>query len=143
MQIHIYSDDADGDLLDFVSVGDLQVGEMRTVQYIVQKDAVQYDESGLGKICFSAEAADKENIQTDNRAYAVFERTENEEPTVTLGDVNEDGKVDAVDARWVLQAAAGMRTLENATAADVNADGKIDAVDARWILQAAAGMRAL
>ena len=77
--------------------------------------------------------------------------------TGLLGDVNEDGKVDAVDARWVLQAAAGMRTdarwvlqaaagmrtLENATAADVNADGKIDAVDARWILQAAAGMRTL
>ena len=60
-----------------------------------------------------------------------------------LGDVNGDGKVDAVDARWVLQVAAGMRTLENATAADVNRDGKIDAVDARWILQAAAGMRAL
>ena len=60
-----------------------------------------------------------------------------------LGDVNADGKVDAVDARWVLQAAAGMRTLENATAADVNRDGKIDAVDARWILQAAAGMRTL
>ena len=63
--------------------------------------------------------------------------------TTTLGDVNADGKVDAVDARWVLQAAAGMRTLENATAADVNRDGKIDAVDARWILQAAAGMRTL
>ena len=63
--------------------------------------------------------------------------------TMTLGDVNADGKVDAVDARWVLQAAAGMRTLENDTAADVNTDGKIDAVDARWILQAAAGMRTL
>ena len=63
--------------------------------------------------------------------------------TTTPGDVNADGKVDAVDARWVLQAAAGMRTLENATAADVNGDGKIDAVDARWILQAAAGMRTL
>ena len=62
----------------------------------------------------------------------------------TPGDVNADGKVDAVDARWVLQAAAGMRTLENATAAaDVNTDSKIDAVDARWILQAAAGMRTL
>ena len=64
-------------------------------------------------------------------------------PNVTPGDVNGDNKVDAVDARWVLQAAAGMRTLENATAADVNRDGKIDAVDARWILQAAAGMRTL
>ena len=67
-----------------------------------------------------------------------------DDPTATtFGDVNADGKVDAVDARWVLQAAAGMRTLENATDADVNTDGKIDAVDARWILQAAAGMRTL
>lgn len=60
-----------------------------------------------------------------------------------VGDVNQDGKVDAVDARWVLQAAAGMRPLEDTVAADVNQDGEIDAVDARWILQAAAGMRTL
>lgn len=63
--------------------------------------------------------------------------------TTDLGDVNGDGTVDAVDARWVLQAAAGMRTLENIAAADVNGDSTIDAVDARWILQAAAGMRTL
>lgn len=77
---------------------------------------------------------------TDHFSVYVMSATE---PNATLGDVNRDGKVDAVDARWVLQAAAGMRTLENATAADVNGDGKIDAVDARWILQAAAGMRTL
>ena len=80
---------------------------------------------------------------TDHFSQYVLTTQELENPTVTLGDVNADGKVDAVDARWVLQAAAGMRTLENATAADVNGDGKIDAVDARWILQAAAGMRTL
>ena len=77
---------------------------------------------------------------TDHFSVYVMSATD---PNATLGDVNRDGKVDAVDARWVLQAAAGMRTLENATAADANGDGKIDAVDARWILQAAAGMRNL
>ena len=77
---------------------------------------------------------------TDHFSVYVMSATD---PNATLGDVNADGKVDAVDARWVLQTAAGMRTLENATAADANGDGKIDAVDARWILQAAAGMRNL
>lgn len=61
------------------------------------------------------------------------------------GDVNGDGKVNAVDARWILQAASGERTLsaEQNAAADVNGDGKINAVDARWILQVASGSRVL
>lgn len=61
------------------------------------------------------------------------------------GDVNNDGKVNATDARWVLQAASGSRLLPDAQkqAADVNGDGQITAVDARWILQAASGTRVL
>lgn len=61
------------------------------------------------------------------------------------GDVNNDGKVNAVDARWILQTASGERTLpeEQKAAADVNGDGKINAVDARWILQVASGERVL
>ena len=57
------------------------------------------------------------------------------------GDVNGDGKVSAVDARWALQCAAKKRdlTAEQAAAADVNGDGKISAVDARQILKFAAG----
>lgn len=62
-----------------------------------------------------------------------------------LGDVNSDGKINAVDARWVLQAASGARTFDAAqtAAADVNGDGKVNAVDARWILQVASGARTL
>ncbi len=61
------------------------------------------------------------------------------------GDVNGDGRVTAIDARWVLQAASGARTLDNAQsiAADVNGDGKVSAIDARWILQVASGSRKL
>lgn len=64
---------------------------------------------------------------------------------IVLGDVNGDGKLSAVDARWVLQAASGARTFDmtQTAAADVNGDGKINAVDARWILQAASGARVL
>lgn len=65
--------------------------------------------------------------------------------SVKLGDVNLDGKITAVDARWALQAASGVRTLtpEQAFAANVNGDATITAVDARWILQAASGVRVL
>lgn len=62
-----------------------------------------------------------------------------------LGDLNGDGQVTAIDARWALQAASGTRTLneEQKAAADINGDGKITAIDARWILQAASGTRVL
>lgn len=59
------------------------------------------------------------------------------------GDVNGDGKINAIDARWILQSASGERTLtaEQRARADVNGDGKINAIDARWILQIASGER--
>lgn len=59
------------------------------------------------------------------------------------GDVNGDGQVTAIDARWALQAASGARTLteEQKAAADINGDGKVTAIDARWILQVASGTR--
>lgn len=60
-----------------------------------------------------------------------------------LGDLNGDGQVTAIDARWALQAASGTRTLteEQKAAADINGDGKVTAIDARWILQVASGTR--
>ena len=66
-------------------------------------------------------------------------------PAVTVGDVNGDDKINAVDARWVLQVASGIRTLDAdiMSAADVNQDNKVNAVDARWILQVASGTRTL
>lgn len=60
------------------------------------------------------------------------------------GDVNDDGKVSAVDARLVLQVVAGLlekSDLKNSNVADVNADNKISAVDARMILQVVAGLK--
>ena len=64
---------------------------------------------------------------------------------ICLGDLNGDDKINAVDARWVLQAASGARTFDatQTAAADVNGDGKVNAVDARWILQVASGARTL
>lgn len=60
-------------------------------------------------------------------------------------DVNNDGRITAVDARWILQDIVGLRKLTPAqkAVADVNGDGRISAVDARWILQSIVGLRKL
>ncbi len=61
-------------------------------------------------------------------------------PDVILGDVTGDGKVSAIDARWILQYVALNRefTEEQIKAADVNGDGDISAIDARGALKLAA-----
>ena len=82
---------------------------------------------------------------TDHFSTYMLTTADPNAPTYTLGDVNGDDKINAVDARWVLQAASGVRTFDAAqtAAADVNGDGKVNAVDARWILQVASGARTL
>ncbi len=56
-----------------------------------------------------------------------------------IGDVNMDGKVSAIDARYVLQHVAETRMLteEQIKYSDLNNDGKITAIDARGILKIA------
>ena len=62
-------------------------------------------------------------------------------PPYTLGDVNNDGRITAVDARMVLRSVAGLITLDDvqSAAADTNKDSKVTAVDARLILQYVVG----
>lgn len=57
------------------------------------------------------------------------------------GDIDRNGKVDAVDALLVLKAAVGKAQLsdDQKTDADLNGDGKVDAVDALTILKIAVG----
>lgn len=64
---------------------------------------------------------------------------------IRLGDVNSDGKVNAIDARKVLRVSAQLETLttEEAELADVNFDNKVNAIDARAILRAAAQLETL
>lgn len=55
-------------------------------------------------------------------------------PSYNLGDVNEDGYIDTVDALWILQCYVKKREL-SLECADVNRDGMIDTVDALKVLQ--------
>ena len=58
-----------------------------------------------------------------------------------LGDVNLNGKVNATDAKWALQAGTGSRTLSDLgfLVADVNGNGKVNASDSKKILQYGTG----
>ena len=62
-------------------------------------------------------------------------------PAKDPGDVNDDGRVNSVDAALVLQYDADLiNSLPNAESADVNDDGRINSVDAAIILQIDAGL---
>lgn len=60
----------------------------------------------------------------------------------SLADVNNDGKVSAMDARLALRFAAGLQRFNNneRTRSDVNCDGSLTAADARIILRIAADL---
>lgn len=57
------------------------------------------------------------------------------------GDQNGDGRVNAIDAAWTLQYAAGLiQTIIFPADADVNSDGNVDSVDATLVLQVDAAL---
>ena|GEM_PF-2798472 len=62
------------------------------------------------------------------------------DPKIKKGDINDDGSIDAADARLVLRYVAKLETFTDAqkAAADLNGDGAIDASVARRILRYAA-----
>ncbi|MBQ7961827.1 MAG: dockerin type I repeat-containing protein [Clostridia bacterium] len=63
---------------------------------------------------------------------------------IYYGDLNENGRVEASDARLVLQKAASLITLTDRqmALADVNQDGRVSAMDARTVLRTAARIEA-
>ncbi len=72
-------------------------------------------------------------------------KSEPDTPEKVKGDANGDGKVTAVDARAILQHAAGIKSISADELAnlDMTGDGKVTALDGRWILQIAAGLKSL
>ena len=62
-----------------------------------------------------------------------------------LGDVNNDGKINMLDAILVQKNGVGLLTLSDTQleASDANKDGKLSATDALFILEAVAQIRPL
>ncbi len=65
------------------------------------------------------------------------------ETSVLLGDVNNDGKITAADARITLLASAKLYSAPDIESADIDNDNIITAIDARYILRAAASLESL
>ena len=118
--------------------GDSRVPTADNLQYIDQQ-------AGEGSISFTL----KPKELTAGTSYSVYLSTTSkavtkvasfqygEKPAYTLGDVNNDGKINSTDALLVLQYAVNTVSLDSAQqmAADVNRDGKINSTDALLILQ--------
>lgn len=152
--VQVHADSKDGEQLASIKVGTMAPNEKRTVQYIVNKEAISYDEEKTEQLYFIASLPEPEAASTKSKTEATELITEDNfsgavveyldaEPSVTLGDVNMDNKVTATDARWTLQAATENRELNETQqrAADLNDDGKISSIDVRWVLQRATGNR--
>ena len=74
-------------------------------------------------------------FKTDH--FSQYVLTDNELPTTLLGDVNEDGEINFLDAIMVLRHDAEIIELEGnqLKAADVNKDGEVNFLDAIMILR--------
>ncbi len=125
--------------------GDSKVPTEGNIQYIDQTSVES------GKVAFTlkpkalTEGTYNVYISTTDKALKkVASFKYGEKPEYTLGDVNNDGSIDAADALLVLQHAVGQegRILTGTyfSAADINKDSVVDAVDALLILKRAAGL---
>lgn len=125
--------------------GDSAVPTEGNIQYIDQTSVE------AGKVTFTlkpkalTEGTYNVYISTTDKALKkVASFKYGEKPEYTLGDVNNDGSIDAADALLVLQHAVGQegRILTGTyfSAADINKDSVVDAVDALLILKRAAGL---
>ena len=74
--------------------------------------------------------------EADKQVEALLEAINSLEKRYILGDVNLDGEITILDAKWVLQNIVRLRSLGGLSlkAADMNQDGKITILDARLIL---------
>lgn len=109
-----------------------------SIRYIDQKAA-----DAEGKISFTVYPSKMENgvilVTGEDIAVPVAAIVDG---MIRLGDVNEDGKINQVDALQVLRHFAKLSKLDDnqAKAGDVNEDGKLNQVDALQILRYFAGI---
>ncbi len=95
------------------------------------------------KLFFDAyKVADGKNVKIDSFAISKSD-VKNMTSADGLCDVNGDGIVSVVDAKWVLQYVAGVRNLNSVQkiAADANASNDITVSDSKWLLQLVSGLR--
>ena len=121
--------------------GDYSAGGLRTGDYKVNfydcsdgRSYKWYDDQPDRESAGLVAVTEKEKTEGIDGALTVT-------PASTMGDVNCDDVVNAIDAALVLQLNAGLLgSVACAEGADVNGDGDITSVDAALILQFSAGL---
>ena len=75
----------------------------------------------------------------------IIKKTSSDKNETILGDVDDDKKITAADARLALRIAAKLEKVsaEQYKAADVNGDGIVTSADARKILRHSANLESL
>ena len=115
--------------------GDSKVPTSGNIQYIDQLTVT----NGTAKFTLKPRALAKGTyhiyVSTSDKPLAeIASFAYGEEPEYTLGDVNNDGSIDTIDALWILQHYVKKRTL-SLSVADVDGSGEIDTIDALKVLQ--------
>ena len=125
--------------------GENTVPTAENIYYINQKAA-----AADGKLAFTNEGGDPiYPMDLVNGTYSIYIVGEGKnfnaakadasftyEAGYTLGDVNNDGKINALDAILILRAAVDLTNLNDVQekAADMNGDGRVNALDAIEVL---------
>ncbi|MBQ6864226.1 MAG: hypothetical protein IJO14_08315, partial [Clostridia bacterium] len=130
--------DPTGDVISTVDIGDLKKDSLAVAEFAFVENDLVFDENGIAVVCINVKA---DNAESTLCTFLV----ERSAPAYTLGDVDNNGKIEAADARLALRAAVKLETLtETQTqAADADKNGKLEAADARLILRAAVGLGTL
>lgn len=121
--------------------GENTVPTAENIYYINQKAAAD------GKLAFTNEGGDPiYPMDLVNGTYSIYILGDGKtfvpaasftyEAGYTLGDVNNDGKINALDAILILRAAVDLTNLNDVQekAADMNGDGRVNALDAIEVL---------
>ena len=116
--------------------GDSKVPTSSNIQYI---DQLTVENDGTATFTLKPRALTTGKyyiyVSTSDKALEPIASFEyGEEPEYTLGDVNNDGSIDTIDALWILQHYVKKRTL-SLSVADVDGSGEIDTIDALKVLQ--------
>ena len=116
-----------------------EVNEMNSAEALVKIEAA---ERALAALKAQYGDAVLEEVDNIDKLLEARQKYDELNPVVRLGDINGDGKIDAVDALLALQHSVQLSVLEGdkLTAADVNRDGRVDASDALLMLQHSVGL---
>ena len=114
--------------LDSYTIQTLVAGQIGTLTFKVNDDAAAGTYTVEAYVAVGSVAVDSKIT------FTIEEQVSERVP----GDVNEDGKVNSVDAQLTMKYAAKWDVAINLSNADVNADGKVNSADAQLIMKYAA-----